>query len=74
MYAELKEIKKTGNAVAIVKKKTGTPTLLPEKLMQKTIETISALRLRVARVSSAVANAVAKGLVLYVATQYDIYS
>ena len=45
----------------IVMKSRGRPTLLPETLMKKTIDTISALRLRGAPVTSSVINAVAKG-------------
>ena len=37
--------------------------MLPEILMKKTIDTISALRLRGASVTSSVINAVAKGIV-----------
>ena len=44
-------------------KSRGRPTLLPETLMKKTIDTISALRLRGAPVTSSVINAVAKGIV-----------
>ena len=47
----------------IVMKSRGRPTLLPETLMKKTIDTISALRLRGAPVTSSVINAVAKGIV-----------
>ena len=44
----------------IVMKSRGRPTLLPETLMKKTIDTISALRLRGAPATSAVINAIAK--------------
>ena len=47
----------------IVMKSRGRPTLLPETLMKKTIDTISALRLRRAPVTFSVINAVAKGIV-----------
>ena len=47
----------------IVMKSRGKSTLLPETLMKKTIDTISALRLRGAPVTSSVINAVAKGIV-----------
>ena len=47
----------------IVMKGRGRPTFLPETLMKKTIDTISALRLRGAPVTSSVINAVAKGIV-----------
>ena len=48
----------------IKKKKIGRLTLLPEDLMKKTIDTVEALRLKGAPVSSAVINAVAKGIVI----------
>ena len=47
----------------IVMKSRGRPTLLPETLMKNTIDTISALRLRGAPVTSSVINAVARGIV-----------
>ena len=47
----------------IAMKSRGRPTLLPETLMKKTIDTISALRLRGAPVISSLINAVAKGIV-----------
>ena len=47
----------------IVMKDRGRPTLLPETLMKKTIDTITALRLKGAPVTSSVINAVAKGIV-----------
>ena len=47
----------------IVMKNRGRPTLLPETLMKKTIDTISALRLREVPVTFSVINAVAKGIV-----------
>ena len=47
----------------IVMKSRGRPTLLLETLMKKTIDTISALRLRRAPVTSSVINGVAKGIV-----------
>ena len=46
----------------IAMKSRGRPTLLPETLMKKTIDTISALRLRGAPATSAVINAIAKGI------------
>ena len=46
----------------IVMKSRGRPTLLPETLMKKTIDTISALRLRGAPATSVVINAIAKGI------------
>ena len=58
-------LKSKENEVLVIKKmKTGRSTLLPEKLMQKTIETVSALRLIGARVSASVINYVAKGMIL----------
>ena len=47
----------------IVMKSRSRPTLLSETLMKKTIDSISALRLRGAPVTSSVINAVAKGIV-----------
>ena len=44
-------------------KNRGRPTLLPEVIMKKTIDTVSALRLRGAPVTSSVINAVARGIV-----------
>ena len=51
------------NSEGIVTKNRGRPTLLPEDIMKKTIDTVSALRLRGASVTSSVINAVAKGIV-----------
>ena len=48
----------------IVKKKTGRPTLLPESLMKKVIETVANLRLRGAPIYSAVIRAVARGIII----------
>ena len=48
----------------IKKKKTGRPSLLPEDLMKKTIDTVAGLRLKGALVSAAVIHSVAKGIVL----------
>ena len=45
-------------------RKRGRPTLLPEELMQKTIETIQTLRLKGAPVSATVVSAIAKGIVM----------
>ena len=47
----------------IVMKSKGRPTLLPKTLTKKTIDSISALRLRGAPVTSSVINNVAKGIV-----------
>ena len=47
----------------IVMKSRGRPTLLPETLMKKTIDTVSALRLRGTPVTSSVTNVVPKGIV-----------
>ena len=54
-YLKLKKCKEAANSdmTEIVKKKTGSPTLLPENLMKKVIETITNLRLRGAPVSAA---------------------
>ena len=48
----------------IKKKKTGRPSLLPEDLMKKTIDTVAGLRLKGAPVSASVINSAAKGIVL----------
>ena len=45
-------------------RKRGRPKLLPEDIMAKTIQTVKALRLKGAPVSSAVINAIAKGVVM----------
>ena len=50
--------------LVIKKKKIGRPTLLPEELMKKTIETVNTLRLKGAPVSASVINSVAKGIIL----------
>ena len=63
-YLEYKKKNNGSEVTAIEKKKAGRPTLLPDDLMKKTIETVSALRLRGAPVSTSVINAVAKGIVL----------
>ena len=63
-YLECKKKNNGSEVTAIEKKKAGRPTLLPDDLMKKTIETVSALRLRGAPVSASVINAVAKGIVL----------
>ena len=47
-----------------MKKKTGWPTLLPENLMKKVIETVASLRLKGAPVSAAVIRAVARGVIM----------
>ena len=44
-------------------KRRGRPTLLPETLMKKTVDTVSALRLRGTPVTSSVTNVVPKGIV-----------
>ena len=53
-----------GYITEIVKKKTGRPTLLPENLMKKVIETVANLRLKGAPVSAAVIRAVARGVII----------
>ena len=61
-YNEGKQ-KGADHSEGIVMKSRGRPTLLPETLMKKTINTISALRLRGAAVTSSIINVVAKGIV-----------
>ena len=62
-YRELQN--KDGSEVLFLeKKKVERPTLLPEDLMKKTIDTVNALQLMGAPVSAAVVNAVAKGIVM----------
>ena len=63
-YLKLKKSNEAANSdiKKIVKKKAGRPTLLPESLMRKVIETVANLRLRGALVSSAVIRAVARGV------------
>ena len=63
-YLECKKKNNGSDVTAIEKKKAGRPTLLCNDLMKKTIETVSALRLKGAPVSSSVINAVVKGIVL----------
>ena len=64
VYLECKKKNNGSEVTAIEKKKAGRPTLLPNDLMKKTIETVSALRLKGAPVSSSVINAVAKGILV----------
>ena len=52
-----------GEVDEIKSRKHGRSTLLPEELMQKTIETIQALQLNGAPVTATVINAIAKGIV-----------
>ncbi len=65
-YTKLKKSKRAEDRdiTEIVKKKTGRPTLLPENLMKKVIETVAYLRLRGAPVSAAVICAVARGVII----------
>ena len=65
-YLKLKKCNEAANSdiKKIVKKKAGRPTLLPESLMKKVIETVANLRLRGAPVSSAVIRAVARGVII----------
>ena len=53
-----------GEVDEIRSRKRGRPTLLPEELMQKTIETIQTLRLKGVPVTATVINAFAKGIVM----------
>ena len=50
--------------IVLKSRKRGRPKLLPEDIMAKTIQTVKALRLKGAPVSSAVINAIAKGVVM----------
>ena len=63
-YTKLKKNKgaEDRDITKITKKKTGRPTLLPENLMKKVIETVANLRLRGAPVSAAVIRAVASAV------------
>ena len=65
-YLKLKKSTEAANKdiTEIVKKKAGRPTLLPESLMKKVIDTVSNLRLREAPVSSAVIRAVSRGVII----------
>ena len=65
-YLKLKKSNEAANSdiKKTVKKKTSRPTLLPESLMKKVIETVANLRLRGAPVSSAVIRAVARGVII----------
>ena len=63
-YRTLKSKNKHLEVTFIEKKKTGRPSILPDDLMKKTIQTIDVLRLKGAPVSSVVVNAVAKGIVI----------
>ena len=63
--AYLKEKEPTNKEVTILKsRKRGRHKLLPEDIMGKTSQTVKALRLKSAPVSSAVINAIAKGVVM----------
>ena len=72
-YVKLKKSKEAegGDIREIVKKKTGRPTLLPENLMKKVIETVASLRLKGAPVSAAVIRAVARGVIMANETKLD---
>ena len=63
-YRELKSKNKDSDVAFIEKKKIGRPSILPEYIMKKTLDTVDALRLKGAPVSSTVVNAVAKGIVM----------
>ena len=63
--AYLKEKEATNKEVTVMTSKTrGQPKLLSEDIMAKTIQTVEALRLNAAPVSSAVINAIVKGVVM----------
>ena len=61
---ELKRASPSESVTEIAGKKRGRPSLLPEELMDKTIEIIKALRLKAAPVSYSIIAAVAKGVVI----------
>ena len=64
--AYLKEKEVTNKEVTVLKsRKRGRPKLLPGNIMAKIIQTVKALRLKGAPVSSAVINAIAKGVMKY---------
>ena len=68
----------TNKEVTVLKsRKCGRPKLLPEDIMVKTIQTVKVLRLKGALVSSAVINAIAKGVVMVenrcLLTEYEGY-
>ena len=52
------------NVRELSQKKRGRHTILPEELMQKTIDIVKALRTKGAPVSYSVINSVAKGVVI----------
>ena len=61
----LKQKESSGKKVTILKaKKRGRPTLLPEEIMKKAIQTAKALRLKGAPISYNAINAIAKGIVV----------
>ena len=65
-YLKLKKSKEAADSdiTEIVKKKTGRPTLLPENLMKKVIETVTNLRFRGAPMSATVIRAVGRGVIV----------
>ena len=63
--AYLKEKEATNKEVTVMTSKTrGQPKLLSEDIMAKTIQTVEAVRLNAAQVSSAVINAIVKGVAM----------
>ena len=63
--AYLKEKETTNKEVTVMRSKTrGRPKLLSEDIMAKTIQTVEAVRLNAAQVSSAVINAIVKGVAM----------
>ena len=62
--AYLKEKEVTKKVTVLKSRKHGRTKLLPKDIMAKTIQTVKALRLKGAPVSSAVINAIAKGVVM----------
>ena len=63
--AYLKEKEVTKKVTVLKSRKHGRTKLLPKDIMAKTIQTVKALRLKGAPVSSAVINAIAKGVMKY---------
>ena len=63
-YNELKREEPSASITEIGTKKRGRPNLLPDELMNKSINIIKALRLKAAPVSYSVMSAVARGVVM----------
>lgn len=63
-YLELKSTDLSEPVTEIQAKKCGCPSLLPDELMIKTVDIITALMLKAASISYSVMAAVARGVVL----------